>query len=105
MLNNDWMQIINGMIGALIVVVPATFIAVRKLRPETRNIDSDTAKKWQEIADRAAEREKELLIRVERLERVMNTQKYEVRVVFTGGEFPRVDEALARHVLVGKTNK
>ncbi len=97
--NIDWNSFINGMLGALAVVVPA-ILTMRKIRPEIRNVNSDTAVKWQQIADRAAEREQALLARVERVERILNSQKYDVHLVFTGGENPHVDEAYVKHVLV-----
>lgn len=97
----DWTALATGALGALAVILPAIW-ALRKIKPEMRNLDADTAKTWQEIADQATEQVQRLTQRVEKMERLMNNQKYEVRLVFTGGEVPRVHEANVRHVVISE---
>ena len=94
-----------GVLGALAVVIPL-WLSVRKINPEVRNLDADTIQKYQKAINDAAAREQahekredELDARIDKLEKILNSQKYEVKVVFTGGEVPHVEEASVKHVV------
>lgn len=73
----DW-----GTVAALIAAIAAligVYITYRKLKPEKRVLDADAAQKYQEMLIKSAQREQELMTRVEALENKMEKLEQELR--------------------------